>query len=254
MDDDAVRPTLLSRMTEAVVLEQVAPGEEDDPQAFAELAVGAVFAMGDLLRPLDVVVTFACADPVSTYPRERPVPPVRAQLLVPADLPAGVDTPPVYTDATRVEIPRLDAAAVLDVVARGLAQRCPDGDDERPATRFITTWHELRVTAAAVRLPQVLAATTAGAGTIELADRGGTVAVPVTSADGGAWVTGPRPPSTLWSPVEVLLRNEAGLLTLTVSTWWSLWTASGAGHADVAALDDRLRAAGWTDPDPGADW
>jgi hypothetical protein len=68
----------------------------------------------------------------------------------------------------------------------------------------------------------------------------------VDTVDGEAWVAGPRPPNIPWSPVEVSVRNEAGLLTLVVSTAWSLWTRSGAGSQDLGAVEDRLRAAGWT--------
>lgn len=239
MAQDAVSPAMLGRLTDVLTLEQVAPGEEDDPSAFAALAVDAVERMAGLLRPLAVEVTFACADRVSTYPRANPTPPRRVLLLVPEDLPDGVEPGSVYTDALRQVVPELDRATVLGAVDGGLDQACPGGDD------LMTTWVDLLVTATEVRLPDATTARLGGAGELTLAAGAGTVTAPVAARDGVAWVAGPRPARATQAPVEVAVRNEAGLLTLTVATRWSLWAWDGAGAEDLRAVEAGLRAAGW---------
>lgn len=237
------RSRVLDGLPSSVIsVQQVAPGEEDDPSAWAELALDALFGMSGLVQPLSLEVRFACVDRELPVARgDDPAPRAPGLLLVREGLPDGVEASNVYVGARRVDVPRLDVKTAMGFVARGLEQPCPAGDG---AAR-IATWTELRVGATQVRLPMPLEMTLEGAEEIGLADRAGIATVPLLRRGAEVWVAGPQRPSMLYAPLELHVGNDAGLLTFTVSTSWSIWVDRGPGLSDLRAAAARLAGDGW---------
>jgi hypothetical protein len=251
MDEGPVtdRPVLYDRSVATLRLQQVAPGEEDDPLAFGMLALEAVFALGDVIEPLALEVTFACVDRLTGYPETSPGPPVRAVQLVPRDLPKGVVPLQVHGDAQTLRCAHLDLDAVIDPLEVGLRQRCPGGAGGSEP-ELVTTWHEMWVTASAVRLPASLAQALTGADHLTLRAGVGEVTQPLERRADQVWAAGPVPPSIPHAPLELRARNESGFFTLTLSRAWSIWSPDGPGAEDVRGIAVRLGSAGWLAEEP----
>lgn len=216
---------------------------EGDPAAVgrlgARLAVEALARLDDLVEPLGAVITAACADPETLLPaRAGRAPSRRAVLLARDGLPDGVTAPPLYADAEARSAPRLDAAAILEVVDQVQAQPCPGAG--------VAAWEELFVTAAAVRLPPGLARSLGDGGALRLRAGAGHATVPVQRRGGALWVAGPRQPDTLRPAFEIGVRNDAGLLCFGLLPWWTLWD----GDRLEAELCERLGPLGWTQEPP----
>jgi hypothetical protein len=222
--------------------ELVAPGGINDQLVYAEVAVDALFALGEgLFEPLAVNVEFACCDTEFNYPLIEPQPAAPFQQLRLAASPDAVEIPEIWEGQVVARSERLDRAAVLDWFATLLAeQQCP-----QPDTR--TGWTEMIVDAVRARLPEATSRRV-DSDSAELPVFYGSweIRYPVERLGDAFWAAGPLAWNSDTAPFEVRITNEAGVLSLDWSRNWSPWIeANGAGRPDVEAVVQRLSALGW---------
>lgn len=217
-----------------------APEGIEDQSVFAELAVDGVLAFaGDFCTPLSVELWSTCCDSYTTYPVSDPVPDVpfwhRHQRVTPLHARAR----PAWRDERVSEVDLLDRTAILDLIRTALDQRCGSGD-----TEAVIGWREMTFGATAVRLPDGLIP--ARSSTVPVSAGAGRIDYPIERRDRALWVAGPLPGRTLDPPLVLSVKNEAGLLTLVVSAFWSAWDDGTPGGAYIGAASERLLDLGWT--------
>lgn len=248
-------------MTEVRIWDEARPhtyAELDAPEGvvdelvYAEMAVDALFSLGDgLFEPFAVNVEIACCEIEFGYPLNEPRPAGRFHQLRLAASPETVRIPAIWNELLVSETERLDRAAVLHWLGTLLSTRqCP-----QPDTR--TGWTELIVEAVRARLPEAIGALVdSDAHELPVPEGAGVIRFPVERIEdsscretaGGSqyWVAGPLAWNSGTSPFGVRITNEAGALSLEWSRNWSPWIeADGSGRPDVDAAAQRLSALGW---------
>jgi hypothetical protein len=221
-------------------LELVAPDEVETQLALARLAIDAVLCFADgLCEPLSVDLWLGCCDPVADYPLSDPEPALPYWLLQREHLPRGVDVRPAWESEEIAKARELTRETITSWVQTALANAACGSESNAHAC-----WRELAFRAFRLRLPDGLRVPPDG---LRLKQGAGETIHPVEWRDGGSYVSGPMPPRTRRSPLELAVSNEAGLVTLDVALFWSILTEPGAaGHAAVQRSIDRLRVQGWT--------
>jgi hypothetical protein len=221
-------------------LEFLAPEEIASEIEFARLALDAVFHFAaSTWEPLSVDLWLSCSDADTGYPRNDSVPPRPFWLLSARELPLGVQVRPAWEDEQVDVADELTPNAILAWLGQALDQEC--------AERQTVGWRELLFRAARVRLP--VAPDALADDILLLGDGAGIIEHPAERRHGGLWVSGPLPPMTLRAPVELVVRNEAGLLTLEVSSNWSVWADEGEpGYDEIACALERVHQLGWESP------
>jgi hypothetical protein len=187
------------------------------PRELARLALEGFYLLAtDFFEPLSVDLWLTCVEAESGYPVNSPKPDRPFWLLKRTDLPPDVSIQPAWEDEEVAETERLTPDSILDWMT---------GAAEQNSSAGVIAWRQLLFCAARVRLPR-----SPGGGMEE-----------------GKWIVGPLKDSSFPAPLEVMLTNEAGLLAIELSLYWSPWTDSyGDGKRTVDEAVERLLARGWT--------
>jgi hypothetical protein len=223
-----------------VTLELAASDTADTQLDLVRLALDGIFLFGEgLCAPLAIDLAVACCEPETLYPLSDSEPETPFLLLCRRPLPPGVGVEPAWVDQRMETVDELSSVTVQKWLSGLLEQGCPGGD--------VVCWSELGVRATRVRLPPHFDRLRDN--TLHVRLRGGRADYPVERDEDGLWVSGPRRPTTLNAPLEIRVKNEAGLLTFALSIYWSVWADKhGPGREMIDTALARMRDREWSLP------
>lgn len=165
------------------------------------------------LEPLVIEALVGCFDHEKLYASAEVRPPKPHWLLHKEPLPDDVRLYHLFDSPVVQRSPRLARQDVLSWLDQLLEQECPDSTCMEP------TVLEVVVPTCRVKLP----ASFAQSSSLVLDTPAGSIVVPVEQRGGDAWVAGPRVGHVMQPPLCVTVANDAGILVLDVSIYWSLW-------------------------------
>ncbi|KIG14048.1 hypothetical protein DB30_07315 [Enhygromyxa salina] len=212
------------------------PPEDASEIDIAEAATEGIFALAQgLFEPVALELELAVCERETFVVRKHQGLSGR-WLLVRERLPANVDTVDNPARFVTVTCEALTASATNEFVAAAVAQQV-----DEPG--LMVTWQTMTLLTSCAKLPLDIVGET-----IAVTHGAGTVTHPVERRNGEGWVYGPLGTSTLVAPIDLMVLNDLGELTLTMSIHWSLWSQPSArGHAQVVHSVERLLARGWTE-------
>jgi hypothetical protein len=182
------------------------------------------------IEPLTVHVELAYVDLIQGFHDGMPALP---RWCLEVDGPAAVEAD-WQPAATRLTVPAIDRAALVEFLRRASAQPTEPGVSVCPVAIWLRSVR--------VRLP---APWSRGPDHLKVAFGGGTIEVNVDRDQHGAWVREPID-SLLRSPIRTYGRVEGGLTDLTIDAYWSPWYEQGeAGTEAIARAVDTLSGRGW---------
>lgn len=213
----------------------LAPDEASDVETARRALEGICGLAEGLFEPLAVELELALCDRETFTTRDHPNP-LRRWMLVRELVPSDVDTVEDPEHFELVTCKRLTLTAMAEFVADAFSQRV-DGPED------MLTWQTMSIRTTCAKLPPSIDGQTVA---VDLG--AGTIAHPIERRGSSGWVYGPRGYSTLVAPIELLVLNHLGELTITMSVHWSLWSRPGSpGYPQVDRAVERLLARGWTE-------
>ena len=224
-----------------ISLEYITPDDVSGQLNYLQDALKAVFVVAkNLFEPLKVDLQLNFNDVEYEFPVSNEYPSQAFWTLQKKEIPQNIAADSYWAEPQINQVHHINAEAVHSWVAEALASN----EDQKPAD-FTLGWRELLFNTNRCYLPIQQADLTDNCIAIQQGLH--TYHFPVISDDHGIWIAGPITPQTLYAPLEVKVANTAGLLELSLSLYWSVYTTpQQMGLRYVKKTIDKLLHLGWT--------
>ena len=198
----------------------------DDRAGIDEMLAAIEALTAGWLVPLGVSLQFDYCDPAN-YFEGKGAPAQPYQFLCTDDLPPDLRVKSIFPSPMTHVVPVIDAAAIRDGVAQGLAQPAPAG--------LITSLSELSCEGVRVRSPL------SDAIELNAPDPTSTVSRVI---DAERWCFGPTNYGQAGPPATLRARNDHFTTEISLEIFWDLWVGFPAGRVLVDAGIERVLARG----------
>jgi hypothetical protein len=227
------------QLTFELELESLPASQQETARSAVE---GLELFCQDFVTPLSADLALSYCDTEFSFSVDEPAPEQPFWFLKSEAAPADAALTPAWLNSSEQSVPALTPQTILEWIVGTMAQNPPTFETANQT--LVIGWTELLIRATRVRLPR--SSDVATADSVELIYGADTIRYPIERIASESFVSGPLHPKSVTAPIDLRIESQTGVLKLTISMHWSLWTdPDQRGWSDIRDAVQRLQSHGW---------